>query len=326
MQFSKEWILSEYADNATINEEKLVSVMTALGHTVEKYADYWDIQSPARRPDCRSVAGIAREICVAMRIPFHYETPTVLGCENASIFEMLDVDVWDDELCNRLTCRVAYNIRNSASPHWLQQRLLHCGITPVDCITDAAQYVKLELGQPLLILDQRCCNGSLTLRQSFPGESEEESMVLAGDFQPIVIGNTICDEEALLREDTDGIIICAIHNCENTNDSLLTHTAVERMCQLIETLHCGIVADGTIDILNFIPHERRISCTVDEINERCNTNFTDTALTALLRPTGISMEGHEFVIPAHRSDLISVADLMGEIIRLHNIQKLNICS
>jgi phenylalanyl-tRNA synthetase beta subunit len=98
------------------------------------------------------------------------------------------------------------------------------------------------------------------------------------------------------------------------------------MCQLIETLHCGIVADGTIDILNFIPHERRISCTVDEINERCNTNFTDTALTALLQPTGISMEGNEFVIPAHRSDLISVADLMGEIIRLHNIQKLNICS
>jgi phenylalanyl-tRNA synthetase beta subunit len=38
------------------------------------------------------------------------------------------------------------------------------------------------------------------------------------------------------------------------------------------------------------------------------------------------MEGNEFVIPAHRSDLISVADLMGEIIRLHNIQKLNICS
>ena len=31
MQFSKEWILSEYADNATINEEKLVSVQVCGG-------------------------------------------------------------------------------------------------------------------------------------------------------------------------------------------------------------------------------------------------------------------------------------------------------
>ncbi len=323
MKFSKEWLLSNLPG---INENQLLSAMTALGHGVEIHEDHYEIESPTHRPDCRCVVGIVREICAALAIPFHFEAPTVQGCEDTSIFEMLDVDVWDEELCNRFTCRMAYSIRNSPSPHWLQNRLLACGITPADCITDAAQYVKLELGQPLLILDQRCNSGSLTLRQPFPGESEEESVVLTGDFQPIVIGNTICDEEAVLREDTDSIIICAIHNCENTNDSLLTHTAVQRMCQLIESLHCGTVADGTIDILNFVPHERRISCSVEEINEKCQTNFTEATLASLLQPTGISMEEGKFLIPAHRADITDTENLMEEIRRIHTAQKLNICS
>ncbi len=323
MKFSKEWLLSNLPD---INEDHLAAAMTALGHKLEIHEDYYEIDSPAHRSDCRSVMGIKREICAALAIPFPFVAPTVQGCEDTSIFEILDVDVWDEELCNRLTCRMAFNVRNFTSPHWLQNRLRTCGITPVSCITDIANYVNLELGQPLLILDQRCCTGSLTLRHPFPGESEDETVVLAGDFQPIVMGGTICDEEALLRPDTKSIIICAMHNTESSNDSLSTHTAVQRMCQLIEELKYAIVADGTIDILNFVPHERRISCSMEAINEQCNTGFTEDTLADLLQPIGITIEGGEFLIPSHRSDLISPDELMEEIRRIHSAQKINICS
>lgn len=323
MKFSKEWLLSNITG---INEAYFIAAMTALGHKLEVHKDHYEIDSPAHRPDCCSVVGITREICAAMALPFHFDEPTVRGCEDSSIFEILDVDVWDDNLCNRVTCRMAYNIRNSTSPDWLQNRLLACGITPVGCITDIANYVSLELGQDLLTLDQRCCSGALTLRQAFPGESEDEAIVLAGDFQPIVIGNTICNEEALLRSDTGSIIICAMHEAENLNDPLSTYTAVQRMCQLIEELQCGTVADGTIDILNFVPPERWIPCSLEAINEECKAKFTEAALADLLQPTGISVDGSKFMIPSFRSDLTSAEDIMHEVRRIHTAQKINICS
>ena len=109
------------------------------------------------------------------------------GCEDISIFDMLDVDVWDDRLCNRLTCRMVCNLSNFTTPHWLQQRLTDCGITPVGGIDDIANYVELELGQPLLLLDQRCCSGSLTLRAPFPGECAD----ISGNFKNNRSGNTV---------------------------------------------------------------------------------------------------------------------------------------
>ena len=326
MQLSKEWILSDYLNHTDIQQQDFLPAMAALGHQITIHENHWRIESPVNRPDCRSVVGIAREFCTALAVPFRYQAPVVEGCEEASIFEMLDVDVWDEQLCNRLTCRMAYNICNCPSPDWLQSRLLACGITPVNCITDIAKYAELELGQPLLILVGRCSSGSLTLRQSFPGESQEEAVVLAGDFQPITIGGTICAEEALLRPDTNTIIICAIHNNDNSCDSMLTYTAVERMCQLIEELQCGTVADGTIDILNFVPPERWISCSLEAINEKCNAKFTQDTITDLLQPTGITVDGSEFMIPSHRSDLTSAKDIMLEVCRIHTAQKINICS
>lgn len=321
MRISKEWILSEFLDNAKINEEELVSAMAALGHQVAIHTDDWEILPPAHRPDCRCVAGIAREICAALGIPFHYEIPTVEGSEDISVFEMLDVDVWDDQLCNRLTCRMISGLSNSPSPIWLQQRLMDCGVAPTGGIEDIAHYVQLELGQPLLLLDQRCCSGSLTLRAPFPGECEDDTPVLAGDFKPIVIGNRICDENALIRPDTASIIVCAIHSSLNVNDSMTTYTAVQRMCRLIEQLQLGTVADGTIDILNFVPHEVMISCTVDEINQYLHANFTASKLTSLLQPTGITMDKGEFLIPPHRPELISTGDLSAEIHRILSTQK-----
>lgn len=320
MKLSKEWIASEYLEQSPINEQDFAVAMTALGHGVQSQKTYWDIESPAHRPDCRSVVGIAREICAGFGIPFRYDTPTVQGCEDTSVFEMLDVDVWDDELCNRLTCRTAFRVSLSPSPDWLQRRLLACGITPVNCIADIAQYVKLELGQPIMILDRRCCSGSLTLRQTFPGEFDEESVVIADEMHAIVIGNTIVDKDAILRSDTDSIIICAFSDPSDSQDPMLTHTAVQRMCQLIETINCGTVADGTIDILNYVPFERRIPCSLEEINGSLNIVITESSLAAILQPTGITLDNHEFIIPSHRQDLTDSQDLIKEIDRIHTAQ------
>ena len=321
MRFSKEWILREFTDNAPDNEEELVSAMGALGHQVQLHADYWEINSPAHRPDCRSVAGVAREICAALGIPFRYEALTVEGCEDISIFDMLDVDVWDDRLCNRLTCRMVCNLSNSPTPHWMQQRLTDCGITPAGGIEDIANYVELELGQPLLLLDQRCCSGSLTLRAPFPGECEEDIPVLAGDFQPIVTGNAICDDEARVKLDTDTVILCAIHDSCHWVDSITTYTAVQRMCQLIQQLQMGTVADGTIDILNFIPFEVKISGSIQQLNQDLNAAFTETELTSLLQPTGITLVKDEFLIPPHRTDLTLWEHILKEISRIQSARR-----
>ena len=318
MKFSKEWLLSDYLTQAHIDDPLFHAAMEALGHTAKSFPEYWDIESPVCRPDCCSITGIAREIRAAFALSFQFPSPSVQGCPDRSIFDSLDVDVWDDELCSRLTCRLAHNVTAAESPLWMQKRLIDCGFTPENAIADIAQYVSLELGQPVLILDLRCAEGgNLILRQAYPGESDEEAIVLANETEPVCINNRVLSENAMLRTDTSSMIVCAVSGSADSADPLLTHTAVERVCELLEAFQCASVAEGTIDILNYVPHVRRIHCKPEQFDP----DLSETALHDLLLPTGIIMENNEFILPSHRQDLKDHCDIMQEVRRIRTARK-----
>lgn len=77
----------------------------------------------------------------------------VQGSPNAgSIFDHLDVETPDPDLCRRYTARMVTNVKVGPSPKWMRQRLRACGVRPINNIVDITNYVMLEYGQPCMPL------------------------------------------------------------------------------------------------------------------------------------------------------------------------------
>jgi phenylalanyl-tRNA synthetase beta chain len=87
------------------------------------------------RPDCLSVIGIAREITAltgqSLHLPeINYEE-TMPSAEQS-----VAVEIRAPDLCPRYCASLLTNVKVAESPSWLQQRLLACGMRPINNIVD----------------------------------------------------------------------------------------------------------------------------------------------------------------------------------------------
>ena len=60
-----------------------------------------DFEITNNRPDCYSIIGLARESAAAFGLPMKHHEPVVRGGGEGDLFELLDVEVPADDLCNR---------------------------------------------------------------------------------------------------------------------------------------------------------------------------------------------------------------------------------
>ena len=67
--------------------------------------------------------------------------------------DFIRLEITDPDLCGRYTATLIEGIIVRPSPFWLQQRLIHAGLRPINAVVDATNYVMLELGQPLHAFD-----------------------------------------------------------------------------------------------------------------------------------------------------------------------------
>ena len=127
-----------------------------------------DLEITTNRPDCLSVAGIAREVATirgsAVTWPALAATPTGDGA--------LPVTIEDDALalCPRYAASVA-EVAVGPSPAWMAARLEASGVRPINNVVDVTNYVLLELGHPMHAFDlDRLGGGELRIRRARQGE------------------------------------------------------------------------------------------------------------------------------------------------------------
>ena len=113
-----------------------------------------------RGHDALSHIGIAREIralenrnCEWPRMGKQINANGRMRIDANANGNLIDVDIEDEKLCPRYIGAVIKNIKIKESPSWIKSRLITCGINPVNNVVDAANYVMLELGQPLHCFD-----------------------------------------------------------------------------------------------------------------------------------------------------------------------------
>ncbi len=156
MNFSYNW-LKQYVKLP--KPEKLAEILTMHAFEVESIkkikGDYvLDIDVlPNRGPDCFSHIGIAREIAAITDIKLDVPKSKLKEDKKVKAKDVFSVFVEDKKDCIRYTARVIVNVKVKESPKWIKERLIACGLKPINNIVDAANYVMLETGQPIHAFD-----------------------------------------------------------------------------------------------------------------------------------------------------------------------------
>ena len=110
-----------------------------------------DFEITPNRPDCLSMIGMAREAAATFGTQLRYPKT---GCEHTEgdASDYISVEV-KSPLCKRYTARIVKDVKICDSPWWLQRRLIHAGMRPINNIVDITNFVMLEYGQPLHAFD-----------------------------------------------------------------------------------------------------------------------------------------------------------------------------
>ena len=320
----------------------------------------FDLDLTPNRPDALSVIGVARD--VAAKLGLEFELPAIdVPTSGADAGSLASVRIDDADLCGRFTVRVLSGVAIDESPSWMQQRLTHCGMRPINSVVDVSNYVMLEYGQPNHTYDLATVpDGALGVRRARAGErlvtldsqtrslDERDGVIVNRDDEPIGIAGVMGGESTEIGDSTESVLLElawwdpasisftskrlglrseASSRYEKGVDHEIANRAAWRFAQLLveqgATLHPGeIVAEGNA------PEPARIEVRTARVNALLDTAFTSDEIAAYLAPIGFAAEPTAdpdvlaVTIPSWRPDSTGEIDVVEEVARLHGYEHL----
>ena len=235
MIFSYNWLQS-FFDKRLPNPKKLGELLTLHSFEVqkiEKKENDWvfDIDITPNRVDCFSHLGIAKECGAILNSKLKTQKSKPQSkTKNLDIKNFITIEVKSKTDCPRYTGKVILGVKVKPSPKWLKERLISCGVLPINNIVDATNYVMLELGQPLHAFDLDKIKGEnaksqipnnvkkIIIRRARKGEKiealddktyilNENILVIADKEGPIAIAGIKGGKRAQISEETQNIFI-----------------------------------------------------------------------------------------------------------------------
>ncbi len=317
-----------------------------LGDTI------FDADITPNRPDCLCILGIAREAAAltGQSLPL----PDVKYEQAGSpIDQQVSVEIAAPDLCPRYCASLITGIKVAESPPWMKQRLLKCGMRPINNIVDITNYVMLEYGQPLHAFDyQRIKVGKIIVRRpanretitTLDGEERRLSrdmLVIADEEEPVAIAGIMGGAASEVASETTSILLEAANfnpaNIHYTGRVLgmpseacmrfergihpeLTVPAIKRATQLIIQLAGGESAQGLVDVYPGKAEPEPITLTTGQAKRLLGVNFSLDQIVGALTSLGFDcQEGASEVraiAPYWRSDIHGAVDLIEEVARI----------
>ena len=237
----------------------------------------------------------------------------------------------------------------------MRDRLRASGVRPINNIVDITNYVMLEYGQPMHAFDYRYVKGGkIIVRRAKDGESlttldgnvrnlNSSMLVIADETRAVGLAGIMGGENSEIVEDTVDVVFESANfngtsirrtalalgmrteasaKFEKGLDILNTLPAVNRACELVELLGAGEVVDGTIDILNFVPHPTQLALRPEKINALLGTDIAAEEMRRILTDLGFGVEGDTITVPSWRGDVAHYSDLAEEVARFYGYNQI----
>jgi phenylalanyl-tRNA synthetase beta chain len=323
-----------------------------------------DFEVTANRPDCLSVAGMAREIATACGLQVRRP---VVGGSSLALTSLKSVDQGDidiaienKELCPRYAGAVA-DVKVGPSPEWMQARLRAAGVRPISNIVDITNYVLLELGQPMHAFDlAKLGGGKIRIRTAQPDEIirtldgqtrtlTPDMLVIADAERPVAIAGVMGGADSEVAADTQTIVFESAYftpqqvrrtskaiglkteastRFERGTDPRLPVTAMERACALLELVRAGTARGTIVDRYPLRLEPAVLRLRRNRISGLLGTTIPDTDIKRILESLGFALReaehGWDITVPTRRVDVLREVDLIEEVARHYGFDRIPI--
>ena len=317
-----------------------------------------DFEITPNRPDCLSMIGMAREAAAVFGKKLKYPD-TKATHEEGDVKDFIDVEVKRDDLCPRYTARVIKDVKIGQSPWWLQKRLMHAGMRPINNIVDITNFVMMEYGQPLHAFDIRNIEGGkIIVDIAKDGEkfttldgterTLTSSMLMINDAEkPIAIAGIMGGLNSEIKDDTTTVVLEAANfsgdsvrssskklalrteasgRYEKGIDANLCEAAADRVCRLVEMLGCGTVVGGSVDIYPEVQKATPLDVRASRVNHVLGTDIPEEDMVKIFESLEMQVETKGDVMtvtpPTIRQDLEIEEDYIEEVARMYGYDRM----
>jgi phenylalanyl-tRNA synthetase beta chain len=350
----------------TASAEEVAHRLTMVGLEVEALEPdgdemIFEVNVTPNRPDCLSIAGIARELSAIygseIKIPEH---TIISGPGELDI----NVDILDTALCRRYAGRVVRSLTIGPSPEWMKKRLEQCGIRSINNVVDVTNYVLLELGHPLHAFDLGTIRGG-QIRVGTPSrvtgnnaalafttldgtlrEIPSDSLMIWDAERPVAVAGIMGGQDTEVTSGTKDVFIEGAYfdpvsirrtaktlgiktessyRFERGTDIKMLKKAIDRAAYLMKKV-AGGVAFGKIDIYPKKYAQAAIRVSYDKISRVLGLTLTKEDISLYLKRLGFTVkENSDYCIvtpPAYRTDVSRDADIMEELARAYGYDRI----
>lgn len=316
-----------------------------------------DFEITPNRPDCLSMIGMAREAAATFGTELRYPKT---GCENAvgDAADYIQVEV-KSPLCKRYTARIVKDVKVEDSPWWLQRRLIHAGMRPINNIVDITNFVMLEYGQPLHAFDIKSIAGQkivvdtaeedelFTTLDGTERTLSKDMLMIKDAEKSVAIAGVMGGLNSEIEEDTNTIVIESANflgssvrttssklklrteasgRYEKGIDPNLCEAAADRVCALIELIGAGTVVGGSVDVYPQVEEAQAVHGRVSRINKILGLQLGRDEMVKYFESLEMKVEGEGddlyVTAPTVRQDIKIEEDLAEEVARLYGYDKI----
>ncbi len=315
------------------------------------------VELTPNRPDCLSVAGIAREIAALVGGKLkHPKTAFKEADEPASRF--VSVQTADPERCPRYAARLLRKIKTGPSPFWLKKKIIAGGMRPINNAVDITNLVMLEWGHPLHAFDfKRFGSARVLVRRAGEGEKLKtldgversltaEDLLITSGKAPTALAGVMGGLESEIQEGTAEVLLEAAYfdprgirrtrkrlglmtesalRFEKGTDISVIPTALDRAAQLFAELAGGEVLSGIVEVYPKPKPPQKLTLRPMRVAQILGAEISSPqAVDYLTRLEMIVTPGKELTVtvPSFRVDIQEEADLIEEVARLYGYDKI----
>lgn len=314
-----------------------------------------DFELTANRGDLLSILGMAYEISSIynkeVRVPDlkHNEIEEDVNNEfNLNI---------ETENCSLFLAKKVKDIVIKESPDFIKNRLIACGIRPINNVVDISNYVMLELGQPLHFYDSDNLGDTILVRMAKNGEElvtldstkrilNENDIVITNGKEVVGLAGVMGGINTEVENTTKNVLIEAaifdsvkvrktsnkILRSEASNrfekglDPNRTYMAIERACRLLEKYANAKVENGTAIYDKTENKEKKIKIEYEYINNVLGTNISKKDIVDVFKRLKFETDENEndvlVTVPTRRRDISIKEDLVEEVGRIYGVDKI----
>ena len=314
-----------------------------------------DFELTANRGDLLSMLGMAYELGAIYNkkvkdVDINYKET------GKDINQTFNIDIQTNN-CSVFLAKKVENVEIKESPAFIKNRLMACGIKPINNVVDISNYVMLELGQPLHFYDADKLNSEIIVRMAKNGEklttldniertldendivisTKEKSIGLAGvmggletevvpQTKNIIIESAIFDGVRVRKTAKKILRSEASNRFEKGLDSNRTYMAINRACHLLEKYANGTVIEGMCTYDQSQKEDKKIEITFKNITDVLGTNISNNDILDVFTKLGFSYEADDkkaiVSVPRRRLDISIKEDLIEEVGRIYGVDNI----